>query len=70
MKGIRPSDVVRLMLESAAEVGWWYEEWLPRTHMIEALILQSKIQHACNTVSMVVLRTALSTYEYCTRYLA
>jgi hypothetical protein len=34
MEGIRPSDVARLMLESAAEIGWWHEDQLPRLHMI------------------------------------
>ena len=33
MEGIRPSDVARLMLESAAEIGWWCEDRLPRMHM-------------------------------------
>ena len=33
MEGIRPSDVARLMSESAAEIGWACEDQSPRMHM-------------------------------------
>ena len=45
MEGIRPSDVARLMLESAAEIWWWYEDRLLRIHMVEALMDAKDSRH-------------------------
>ena len=50
MEGIHPSDVARLMLESAAEIGWWYEDWLPRIHMIEALMDAKDSRHLSHPI--------------------
>ena len=52
MEGIRPSDVARLMLESAAEIGWWYEDRLPRIHMIEALMDAKDSRHLSHPITV------------------
>ena len=52
MEGIRPSDVARLMLESAAEIGWWYEDQLPWIHMIEALMDAKDSQHLSHPITV------------------